>query len=62
MGQQRLNMLSLMNIEKELVGLLSFTDLIANFAMRKIRKLIYLFFISNRENNSLPNEKQKFKI
>ena len=38
MGRKRLNMLSLMSIEKELVSLLSFIDLIENFAIWKIRK------------------------
>ena len=33
MGRKRLNMLSLMSIEKELVSLLSFIDLIENFAI-----------------------------
>lgn len=38
MGQQRLSLLSLMSIEREIVSSLSFTDLIDNFAMRKVRK------------------------
>ena len=38
MGQQRLSLLSLMSIESEIVSSLSFTDLIDNFAMKKVRK------------------------
>uniref|UniRef100_H2YK99 DUF4371 domain-containing protein n=1 Tax=Ciona savignyi TaxID=51511 RepID=H2YK99_CIOSA len=38
MGQERLNFLSLMSIENDVVDSLSFTDLIHDFALRKARK------------------------
>uniref|UniRef100_H2ZHP2 TTF-type domain-containing protein n=1 Tax=Ciona savignyi TaxID=51511 RepID=H2ZHP2_CIOSA len=38
MGQERLNFLSLMSIENDVVDSLSFTDLIRDFALRKARK------------------------
>ena len=38
MGQQRLNLLSLMSVENDIVSKITFTDVIDNFAMRKVRK------------------------
>ena len=38
MVQQRLNQLSLMSIEDDIVSKISFTDVIDDFATRKLRK------------------------
>ena len=40
-GQDRLSMLSLMSIENDILRSLDFNDLIADFAMRKVRKGVF---------------------
>ena len=41
MGQDRLSMLSLVSIENDILRSLDFNDLIADFAMRKVRKRVF---------------------